>query len=493
VSSESLLLLCLGIPLLAALLVAATGRRPNLREACSLVAGVLLAACTITLLLRVAAGARPRLLLAPLLPEAPLVLVLEPLGAVFACLAACLWVVTTIYSIGYMRGHGERHQTRFFACFALALHAVMGIALAGNLLTLFVCYELLTLSTVPLVTHAGTDAARRAGRLYLGILLSTSVGLLLVAVLRTQAIAGSGDFVAGGLLTPALADGTVTATDLTLLFALFAFGIGKAALMPFHRWLPAAMVAPTPVSALLHAVAVVKAGVFTLLKVGIYVFGLGTLQQTGASVPIAYVAGATMLIASVVACTRDDLKERLAWSTIGQLAYIVAGTATATAVGAVGAATHLVMHAFGKITLFFAAGTVIVAAHRTGIRSMRGLGRTMPVTFVAFTIGALSIVGLPPCGGTWSKWWLGGGLVESGQPILFYVWLLSSLLSAVYLLPVAIHAFAPERGDAATAAHAPHAAPMACRLAMGITATGCIVLFFAIEPLHALLSQLVAP
>jgi multicomponent Na+:H+ antiporter subunit D len=491
-SSASLLALCLAIPLAGAALVAASGRRPNLREALSLLTGAALSTCALLLLVRVARGERPALEIVPLLPNAPIALCLEPLGAVFAALAACLWIVTTIYSIGYMRRHDEADQTRFYACFALALHATMGIALAGNLLTLFVFYELLTLSTFPLVTHAGNAASKRAGRIYLGVLLSTSIGLLLLALLRTNAIAGRLDFQEGGILAAAFATGRIGDTELSLLFLLFAFGVGKAALMPFHRWLPAAMVAPTPVSALLHAVAVVKAGVFTLLKVGVYVFGLDTLRAAGAGIPVAWVAAATMVLASAIACTREDLKERLAYSTIGQLAYIVAGVATATAAGALGAALHVVTHAFGKITLFFAAGAVIVTAHRTEIRTMTGLGRAMPYTFGAFAVASLSIIGLPPLGGTWSKWWLGTGLAEAHHPALLALWLLSSLLSAVYLLPVAIRAFGPaSRAEVEAHMHGP--APLACRIAMTLSTAGCVALFFLIDPLVRLLQPVMDP
>ncbi len=493
-SSELLLLLCLLLPLTGTLLVLLARARPNLREACSLLTAAASTGCASWLLCRVAAGERPELQLAPLLPTAPLALRLEPLGAVFACVAAGLWFVTTIYSIGYMRAHGERNQTRFYACFAIAMFAVMGLALSANLLTLFVFYELLTLSTFPLVTHAGTDASRRAGRIYLGVLLGTSIGMLLLALVATHTLAGRLDFAPGGILQEPLAAGRVGPTGLALLFALFAFGVGKAALMPFHRWLPAAMVAPTPVSALLHAVAVVKAGVFTLLKVAVYVFGLDTLATTGAATPIAWVAGFTMLAASLIACRADDLKERLAYSTIAQLAYIVAGIATATASGALGAALHLVTHAFGKITLFFAAGAVLVAAHRTGIRSMTGLARTMPFTFGAFALASLSIIGLPPFGGTWSKWWLGAGLLDAEQPLLFAIWLASAVASAWYLLPVVVRAFTPASAPADAQHHDEgHEAPLACRIAMAITVAGCLASFFGAGPLLTALAAVVQP
>ena len=243
---------------------------------------------------------------------------------IFALVASGLWLVTAIYSIGYMRGHHEGHQTRFYAFFAVSLAATMGVAFAGNVLTLFVFYEALTLSTYPLVTHHGTPEAKRAGRVYFGILIGTSIGLQLPAIAAIYMLAGTLDFTAGGILA-----GKAGPEATAILFALFIFGIGKAALMPFHRWLPAAMVAPTPVSALLHAVAVVKAGVFAVLKVTVYVFGVDLLRATPGSGWLIYVAGFTILAASTVALFQDNLKRRLAYSTISQLSYVVIGAARA--------------------------------------------------------------------------------------------------------------------------------------------------------------------
>ncbi len=508
-TDAALLIATLLLPLATAALVAACGARPNLREAMSLAGGASTFAGAIGLLLAVAGGRAPALQIAEPLPGASLAFALEPLGAVFACLASFLWIVTTIYSIGYMREHGERHQTRFFACFALSMFAVLVAASAANLLTLFCGYEMLTLATYPLVTHSGTPAARHGGRIYLGILLTTSIGLLLPAIVWTHATAGGGAFVRGGLLAGALDAGALSTNGAIGLFALFALGIGKAALMPFHLWLPAAMVAPTPVSALLHAVAVVKTGVFALLKVVVYVFGLESLQRAGAAVPIAWVAGATMLVASMVAVTKDNLKARLAWSTIAQLAYIAAGACTATAAGVIGAGLHMVTHAFGKITLFFGAGALLVAAHVATVSGARGLGRRMPVTFACFGVAAASIVGLPPLGGMWSKWWLGLGLAEADRPLLLLLLLGSSLLSAAYLLPVLIAAFAqplpaahatnddaPSSPDHAPDHAADHAAdageaPWPCRLAMVVTAAGCVAAFFLLAPLQRLLQTIV--
>ncbi|MDH3561419.1 MAG: proton-conducting transporter membrane subunit, partial [Gammaproteobacteria bacterium] len=393
------MLLALTVPLVAVPLVVAARRRPNLRESVTLIAATLLFGLVVSLAPQVMDGARPAVILAEPFPGLPLALALEPLGLLFALIASFLWLITSVYSIGYMRGHKEQHQTRFYAYFAIALAAVMGVAFAGNMLTLFVFYEVLTLSTYPLVTHAGTDQARRAGRVYLGLLLGTSIVFLLLAIAWTWLLAGTTDFTPGGILS-----GTAPAATLGLLLTLYVFGVGKAALMPFHRWLPAAMVAPTPVSALLHAVAVVKAGVFTILKVSVYLFGSGLMITLVASQWLQYVAAATILLASLVAMRQDNLKARLAYSTISQLGYVVLGALLANAAGIVGSAMHIATHAFGKITLFFCAGVILVATHKTEISQMRGLGRRMPITMMAFLIASLSIIGLPPAGGTWSKW-----------------------------------------------------------------------------------------
>ena len=376
--TESTLIWIVLTPLVGALAVLLTDRWPNLREAVSLIAGGALIAQVMTLVSPVLAGESLSALLVTPVPGVPLALEIEPLGLLFALIAAVLWVATTVYAIGYMRGHGEQHQTRFYAFFAIAISATMGVALAQNLFTLFLFYELLTLSTYPLVTHAGTDEAKRGGRVYLGILMGTSMGFLLLAVIWTWHLAGTTGFQPGGILA-----GKTSPLFVGVLYALFAFGIGKAALMPFHRWLPAAMVAPTPVSALLHAVAVVKAGVFAILKITIYIFGLDLLSGTGAATPILWVATITIIGASLIALRQDNLKRRLAYSTISQLSYVVLGAVLANAAGIAGAAVHIATHAVGKITLFFCAGAILVAAHKTRVSELDGLGRQMPITMGA--------------------------------------------------------------------------------------------------------------
>ena len=484
-NAQHAMILALGLPWLAALLIALLDRWPNLREAVTLITAIVVMLCVVSLLPPAMAGLPTHLSLIEFLPGLSLALDLEPLGMIFALVASVLWLATSVYAIGYMRGHHEKHQTRFYACFAIAISSALGVALAGNMLTLFVAYEVLSLSTYPLVTHAGTDAARRAGRLYLGILMGTSIGFQLLAILWTWHLAGTLDFTDGGIIAEHLQGPLVS-----VLLALYVFGIGKAAVMPFHRWLPAAMVAPTPVSALLHAVAVVKSGVFAILKVCVYLFGLDFLTTTGASDWLLYFAGATILIGSLVAMGKDNLKARLAYSTISQLSYIVAGALLASSLAVTGAAMHIAMHAFGKITLFFCAGAILVATHKTEISDMDGIGRSMPITMGAFLIGSLAIIGLPPTGGTWSKLYLALGSLQAGQTWMLAVLMISSILSIAYLLPIPIRAFFSK--PAAGAPSGIQEAPWPCLMAIGFTATGCVALFFWPDLLFELARQ-VAP
>ena len=487
------LLLSLLVPILGSAFIVLLRRNPNAREAASLVTAGVLFAVVLRIYLAVAGGARPEVVLAEPIPGISISLEAEPLGVLFALIASFLWIVTTAYSIGYMRGHHEKNQTRFYLFFAFAIASVMGVAFAGNLFTLFVFYEVLSLTTFPLVTHAGTEAAKRAGRVYLGILFSTSIVFQLLAIVWVYALAGTLDFQPGGILRGHAAPAVVP-----VLLALFVFGIGKAAVMPFHRWLPAAMVAPTPVSALLHAVAVVKAGVFAVLKVTVYTFGIDFIAELGASNWLMWIAAATILLGSLVAFTKDNLKARLAYSTVSQLSYVVLGAMLATPAGVVGSGMHIAMHAFGKITLFFCAGAIMVGAHKTEVSQLNGLGRTMPVTFAAFLIGTLSIVGLPPTGGAWSKWFLGMGALDAGQIGLVAVLMLSSLLSLAYLMEIPLKGFfgKPDEPDGHQAdggdhghGDGHHGAPSWSVAAIVTTATACLVLFVYPEPLYRLMAM----
>lgn len=481
--TEALVALCVLWPLVGALLVVILGRWPNAREAATMLTSSSLFALVASQILPVvAAGGRPRFDLVEVLPGLSLAFEVEPLGMIFALVASGLWIVTSLYAIGYLRGHHEKNQTRFFACFALAIAGALGVAFAANMFTLFVFYEAITISTYPLVTHHGTEKAKQAGRMYLGILMGTSIAFLLLALVATQYLAGTTEFTPGGILV-----GQASDTVLAVLLALYVFGAAKAALMPFHRWLPAAMVAPTPVSALLHAVAVVKAGVFTVLKVAVYIFGLDTLRDTGAGVWLTWAAAITIVLASSIAITKDNLKARLAYSTISQLSYIVLGAALATSASAIGGGMHIVMHAFGKITLFFCAGAIYVAAHKTDVSQLNGLGRRMPWVMGAFLVGSFSVIGVPPMGGSWSKWLLAVGAAETGDQVMLAVLMLSSLLSIAYLMPVVVNAFyrPADKDDG----HG-DGEQLDSWLLSGppvLTAVGCLVLFFFAGDIHEFL------
>lgn len=503
---QHVILISIGLPVLGSLCIAQLGKWPNVRDSALVITAAVLCGTISILVPTVIAGNQPEINVVPwalsgdaesgLVARIPLGFKVEPLGMLFAIVASVLWLITSIYAIGYMRGHHEKNQTRFFVFFSLAITGALGVAFARNVFTLFVFYEFLTLSTYPLVTHHGDEKARRAGRTYLGILIGTSVLLLLLGIVWTWQLAGTLEFTQGGILH--------SANELEnkpwlvgVLLALYCFGTGKAALMPFHRWLPGAMVAPTPVSALLHAVAVVKAGVFTVLKVIVYIFGTEFLRETDASVWLMYVAGATLITASLIAMSKDNLKERLAYSTISQLSYIVLGASLANSAGVLGGGMHIAMHAVGKITLFFCAGAIMVASHKTKVSQLNGLGKVMPVTMAAFTVGAFSVIGVPPMGGAWSKWFLALGTLKAGQEPLLAALMISSLLNIAYLMPIPVRAFflkeeSPkiDADNDSGGISSVNEAPLLCVVPLCVTASGCLILFFLADAVHQFLEPI---
>ncbi len=467
-------LLAVLVPLLAIPVLMSSSRRPNVREAWVFAAGVLMFALVVSMTPVILAGHRIELTLFRLMPGADIAFRVDGLGMLFALVASSLYIVTSLYSIGYMRGLKEHGQTRFVSFFALAIGSTIGAAFSANLVTLYLFYEILSLATYPLVAHHEDETSRVSARRYLTFILGTSIGLVLPAMIYCYHVTGTLEFSTAGIFA-----GQLSRPGATVLLLMFVFGFAKAGIMPFHSWLPAAMVAPTPVSALLHAVAVVKVGVFSIVRVLTGIFGVDLLGAFNLGTLIMVIAAFTILVSSCIALSQDELKRRLAFSTISQLSYIVFGVAMLSPMGQLGGVIHILMHAFGKITLFFCAGAIFVATGKKYISQMKGLGRKMPVTFAAFFIGSLGVIGLPPTGGFYSKWNLILGTLEAGQTGFMVVLLISSFLNAFYFLPIVYQGFFGKPDDR------PLNAPVAVREAnlclvvpLAVTALASIALFF---------------
>lgn len=455
-SQDFRLLLAILAPLAGAALVMANARRPNLRETISFLAAVALFGTVAWMVPDVLEGKRLRFTLFELLPGLSFSLRADAMSMIFAVSASFLWVLTVFYSAGYMRGLQEHEQTRFNTCFALALFGAVGCAFSDNLLTLYLFYELVSICTYPLVAHHQDEESYEGARKYIAYLTATAKGLVLPAMVLIYVLSGTLDFstnISTGIL-PADANRWVV----TALYACCILGFAKNGVMPFHNWLPSAMVAPTPVSALLHAVAVVKVGVFSTVRVMLYVFGVDTMDALNLGLPTAYFVSVTIVVASIVALSKDNLKARLAYSTVSQLSYIILGVALLTPAGIQGGLLHIANHAFAKITLFFCAGAIYVATHKKNISEMSGLGRVMPFTFGAFALASLSMIGAPPVAGFVSKWYLLNGAWDAHSLTVVLVLLVSTLLNTAYFAPVVYQGFfgrpaADDHGHSSGEAH----------------------------------------
>jgi len=435
-------------PIFFGILILLTGEKNrNLRDLWSILASVSKFAIVISLLPITLRGDivefAPKLF--SLSPAISLVFRVDPLGQFFAGLTALLWIITTIYSIGYMRTLHEHNQTRYFFSFAMCVASAISIAYAGNLFTLFIFYEMLSISTYPLVIHHETEEAMRAGRKYLLYVLFGSV-MILGAMAYTYSVAGTLALSQNGILKGAASD-----TALRLLFLVYIMGFGvKSGIMPFHGWLPAAMVAPTPVSALLHAVAVVKAGVFGVTRVVYSIYGAELMKTLSLDFFLGVAASVTILTASVFALRQNNLKLRLAYSTVSQLSYIILGVSLVSLSGTTGGILHIFNQAVMKITLFFCAGAIYAHTGKKYISEMQGIGKKMPITMAAFTVGAIGMTGFPPTAGFITKWYLALGALEAGHAVFVLVLLVSALLNAAYWLPVIYNAFFKEPPDGDT-------------------------------------------
>ena len=431
------------ISLFAAGLILLSSKRPNIRESWTLIAAIGKAIIVFSMLPEVLAGKVYETTPIYIAEGINLHFRADATGIMFASLASFLWVITSFYNIGYMRKLKEEHQTGYFASFALCLSATMGIALSANLLTFFIFYEILAIATYPLVIHKRSEEAIQAGRKYLGYALIAGQ-VFLIAIIWIQIICGDLTFQAGGFLA-----GKAPDPVLQTIFFLMIFGAAvKSGIMPLHGWLPTAMIAPTPVSALLHAVAVVNAGVFAILRITGFVFGPQLLADIGAAEVLAWVASFTIIVASLIALGQDNLKRRLAYSTVSQLSYMILGACLLTPTAIMGGMFYMVAHSFMKITLFFCAGAIYATHHISDISEMKGIGKKMPFTMAAFTIGAVGITGLPFIVGFIGKWNIAMGALQSGQGIFIAVLIGSALLSAGYFLPIVNIAFFRQPDDA---------------------------------------------
>lgn len=442
-------LLAISCPFICVFLIMLFRKRPNIREGCTIFASIMQFLIVFSMAPIIVAGNVIECPLFSIFTGLDFVFRVDAFGLIFAITSSFLWILVSSYSIGYMRTLREHAQTRYYACFALAIFGAVGIALSKNLITMYFFYEALTVSTYPLVAHNGlpewghkadgsaeAEEARFAGRKYLAYLFFSG-WFFFVAIVLTFYLAGTTDFENGGILTLASA----SRLTLMMLFALFMLGSLKAAWMPLHSWLPTAMAAPTPVSALLHAVAVVKAGVFVVVRIVCYIYGIELMSALGLGIILVSIAAFTMIVASLIAIAQDNLKKRLAYSTISQLSYILFGVALLNTMGVQGAMLHIPFHGFMKITLFMCAGAIIAVTGKKNISEMAGIGRTMPVTMTAFTIGALGMSGIPPVCGFISKWYLGLGTLEAHSLGLLAVLMISSLLDIVYFFPIIYTAF----------------------------------------------------
>jgi len=471
-------LLAILCPAIAAALILPSRNHPNIREAWTIAGSVAMFLLVLSMAPLIVKGETIEFTLFQSMFKGIYIgFKVDAFGEIFAITASSLWVLVSIYSIGYMRTLKEHAQTRYYFAFCFAIMGAVGVALSANLVTLFLFFEIITVSTYPLVIHEQTPDALRAGHKYLAYLMPAGA-FLLFGIMTTYYLTGTTDFTPGGIKALATASPMI----ITVLFFTFLLGFMKAAWMPFHSWLPTAMIAPSPVSALLHAVAVVKAGVFGIVRIVGYVLGMDLMQELGLWLILAGIASFTMIVASFFAISQDNLKRRLAYSTISQLSYIILGAALLNKESIQGAMMLIPFHGFMKITLFLCAGAILVATGKTKISEMAGIGRRMPVTMLAFSVAAIGMAGIPPVAGFISKLYLclGAWAVDSPYGMIFLaVILISSLLDIVYFFPIILTAFfkKPAEGIGASGEVKIKEAPLLVVVPLTITAIFSLVFF----------------
>lgn len=443
IATHTAIFLTLLVLLVAPIAIIMARGSQNVREGVSFVSAIISFLLIVSMVPAVLNKSIEPITLFTILPGITVSFAVDGLGIIFGLIATFLWAFATSYNIGYMRSLKEHAQTRYYCCFSIAILGAIGVAFSANVFTLYLFYEVITVFTYPLVAHHQDEEGFAGARKYLVYLMGTSKLFLLPAMVLTYVLCGTLDMnfsdIVNGIFPPEVVEANPNMVRIT--YVLYIAGLAKAALIPFHNWLPSAMVAPTPVSALLHAVAVVKAGVFSVSRIILSVFGTGPMDTLWLGIPTAYLAAFTIVAASFVALTKDDIKARLAYSTVSQLSYVIIGVALLTPAAVQGGILHIPHHAFAKITLFFGAGAIFVATSIKKISEMNGLGRRMPWTFAAFGVASLSMIGVPPVSGFVSKWYLMTGAMQAHQTILLGLLLLSTLLNAGYFAPIFYRAF----------------------------------------------------
>jgi multicomponent Na+:H+ antiporter subunit D len=465
-------------PAIAAALILPSRSHPNIREGWTIAASLVAFLLVLSMAPQILKGETINFILFQSMFKGVYIgFKVDAFGEIFAITASSLWFLVSIYSIGYVRALKEHAQTRYFFAFCLAIMGAVGVALSANLFTMFIFFEIITVSTYPLVIHEQTPEALRAGHKYFAYLMPAGA-FLLFGIMTTYYLTGTTDFTPGGIKSLASASQVIV----IVLFFTFLLGFMKAAWMPFHSWLPTAMVAPTPVSALLHAVAVVKAGVFGIVRIVCYVYGVNLMHELNLWLVLAIIASFTMLVGSFFAIAQDDLKKRLAYSTISQLSYIILGVSLLTENGTRGAMLHIPFHGYMKITLFLCAGAIMVATGKRKISEMAGIGKTMPMTMLAFSIAAIGMAGIPPVAGFISKFYLCLGALAATPPygiVFLAVILISSLLDVVYFFPIIHTAFfrEPVGGVSIGGREKVKEAPLLMVIPLTITAIVSIIFF----------------
>ncbi|GAB6095056.1 monovalent cation/H+ antiporter subunit D family protein [Desulfatiferula olefinivorans] len=439
-NTPSLIFVTTAIPMITSLLLMVSGKRPNVRESWSVIGAVLTFLSVVNLLPHVLSGMTLEHTFFTIYPGVCVKFRIDGMGLLFAGTSSFLWILAAFYCVGYMRGLDEHAQTRFYVCYAISVGGAMGAAFSGNLFTLYLFYEIVSIATYPLVMHHQDAEGYEGGKKYIVYLFFTSKAFLLTGMVLLYLQCHTLDFDATGIVSGILPEGA-NRTLVTVTYLMFLFGFAKSGIMPLHNWLPSAMVAPTPVSALLHAVVVVKVGVFSTARVMLSIFGTQLLADTGLGLFTAYFVSITIVTASVIALTKTNLKARLAYSTVSQLSYILLGVAMLSPNSVTGGLIHITNHAFAKITLFFCAGCIFVASGKKDITEMGGLGYRMPFTLAAFALASLSMIGIPPVSGFVTKWYLALGTMDIHNWILLTVLMVSSLLNAGYFVPIVIQAF----------------------------------------------------